>query len=70
MMQNNSKPSETLKPLARTHTRVYGYTVLAKPRNPQPLYIYINIYRGLRRVFRFCGVFARVFQISQPPPLY
>lgn len=63
MMLNDS---ETLKnpetPHAHTHAR-YGYTVLAKPRNPQPLYIYINIYRGLRRVFRFCGVFVRVLQI-------
>ena len=63
MMKNDS---ETLKDpeTSRTHTHArYGYTVLAKPRNPQPLYIYINIYRGLRRVFRFCGVFARGLQI-------
>jgi hypothetical protein len=43
--------------------------VIQSLQNPETLnpyiYIYINIYRGLRRVFRFCGVFARVLQIIE-----
>lgn len=58
------KPSKTPKPLARTHTRVMVIQSLQNPETLNPyIYIYINIYRGLRRVFRFCGVFARVLQI-------
>ena len=58
------KPSETLKPLMRAHTRVMVIQSLQNPETLNPyIYNYIDIYRGLRRVFRFCGVFVRVLQI-------